>query len=257
MSPVFAGNIDVALITFYAFVLFFVGLVIHLNRESRREGFPLEDDMTGRLDSPALINDAPRPKTFRMPFGRGTRSTADYAREPVDLPATRERFPGSPYRPTGNPLTDGIGPASFANRQKVPDLDMEGHARIVPLSSIDTLWIDGKDADPRGMVVVGLDGQPGGTVTDIWVDRAERLIRYLEVAIDGVAGQHVLVPMAMSTIERRRNRIVCDALTGAQFAGAPLAPATGTITFYEEERAQAYFGGGYLYATAARQEPLI
>jgi hypothetical protein len=46
---------------------------------------------------------------------------------------------------------DGIGPAAFANRQKVPDLDMEGHARIVPLSSIDTLWIDGQDADPRGM----------------------------------------------------------------------------------------------------------
>jgi MFS family permease len=111
--------------------------------------------------------------------------------------------------------------------------------------------------DPRGMAVVGLDGQLGGTVTDIWVDRAERIIRYLEVAIDGVAGQHVLVPMAMSTIERRRNRVVCDALKAEQFAGAPLAPTTGTITLYEEERAQAYFGGGYLYATAARQEPLI
>jgi photosynthetic reaction center H subunit len=254
MSPVIAGNIDVALLTFYAFVLFFIGLVIYLNRESRREGFPLEDDMTGRLDTPALFLDA-TPKTFRLPFGRGTRSTADYAREAVDLPATRERFPGAPLRPTGNPLTDGMGPAAWANRQNVPDLDMEGHARIVPLSSTDALWIDGKDADPRGMTMIGLDGGSAGTITDIWVDRSERIIRYLEVAVDG--GQHVLVPMAMSTIERRWKRVVCDALNAAQFAGAPLAPTTGSITFYEEERAQAYFGGGYLYASLNRQEPLI
>jgi photosynthetic reaction center H subunit len=256
MSPVFAGNIDVALVTFYAFVLFFAGLVIYLNRESRREGFPLEDDVTGRLDTPALILDA-APKTFRLPFGRGTRSTADYGRDPIDLPASREQFPGAPIRPTGNPLTDGLGPAAWANRQNVPDLDMEGHARIVPLSSIDALWIDGKDADPRGMEMIGLDGTSAGKVTDIWVDRAERIIRYLEVALDGVGTGHVLVPMAMSKIERRRNRVVCDALNAAQFAGAPAVPAAGVITFYEEERAQAYFGGGYLYASRERQEPLL
>ena len=99
MSPVIAGNLDVALITFFAFVLFFIGLVVYLNRESRREGFPLEDDASGRLHSPALFNDA-SPKTFKLPFGRGTRSTADYAREPVDLPVTRERFGGSPLHPS-------------------------------------------------------------------------------------------------------------------------------------------------------------
>ena len=48
-----------------------------------------------------------------------------------------------------------------------------------------------------------------------------------------------------------------DALTADQFAGAPAANATGTITLYEEERVQAYFGGGYLYATRARQEPIL
>ena len=256
MSPVIAGNLDVALITFFAFVLFFIGLVVYLNRESRREGFPLEDDLSGRLHSPALFNDA-SPKTFKLPFGRGTRSTADYAREAVDLPVTRERFGGSPLRPTGNPLVDGIGPAAWANRANVPDLDAEGHPRIVPLSSTDALWIDGKDADPRGMAMIGVDGGLAGKVTDIWVDKAERIIRYLEVEIDGVAGQHVLVPMTMSSIDRRRIRIVCDALNAPQFAGAPAAPTTGSITFYEEERAQAYFGGGYLYATRDRQEPLL
>jgi photosynthetic reaction center H subunit len=29
------------------------------------------------------------------------------------------------------------------------------------------------------------------------------------------------------------------------------------ITFYEEERIVAYFGGGYLYANRARQEPIL
>ena len=39
--------------------------------------------------------------------------------------------------------------------------------------------------------------------------------------------------------------------------GVPRPAAAGQITFYEEERVQAYFGGGYLYATAGRQEPLL
>lgn len=256
MSPVFAGNIDVALVTFYAFVVFFAGLVVYLNRESRREGFPLEDDVTGRLDSPALIMDD-TPKLFRLPFGHGTRSTADYGRHPVNLPGVREPFSGAPLRPTGNPLTDGLGPAAWAERQHVPDLDMEGHARIVPLSTIDALWIDGKDADPRGMDMVALDNVVVGKITDIWVDRAERIIRYLEVAVAGAEARHVLVPMAMSVVQRRRNRVVCDALNAAQYAGAPGVPSGNVITFYEEERAQAYFGGGYLYATRERQEPVL
>jgi photosynthetic reaction center H subunit len=33
--------------------------------------------------------------------------------------------------------------------------------------------------------------------------------------------------------------------------------AADAITLYEEERIVAYFGGGYLYANRARQEPLI
>ena len=91
MSPVISGNIDVALIALCAFVLFFIGLVVYLNRESRREGFPLEEDFGGRLHSAALLHDASL-KTFKLPFGRGSRTTADYAREAVDLPVSRERF---------------------------------------------------------------------------------------------------------------------------------------------------------------------
>lgn len=251
MSPVISGNIDVALIALCSFVLFFIGLVVYLNRESRREGFPLEEDFGGRLHSAALIHDA-SPKTFKLPFGRGSRSTANYAREAVDLPVSRERFPGSPLRPTGNPLVDGVGPAAWANRQKVPDLDVEGHPRIVPLSSTDAIWIDSRDPDPRGMKVIAAGGGVAGTVTDIWVDKADRLIRYLTV---DTGARSVLAPMAMAKVGK--GRVVIDAVTAAQFADAPAIDGPDTITFYEEERVQAYFGGGYLYATPERQEPLI
>lgn len=255
MSPVIVGNIDVALLTFYAFVLFFIGLVVHLRRENRREGFPIEDE-GGRLEGRGALLD-PSVKTFRLPFGRGTATNPTRGREAIDLPALRERFPGSPLRPTGDPLASGLGPGAWSDRAKVPDLDMEGHPRIVPLASANGIRLEPRDPNPVGMTVIGADGAVAGTVTDVWVDRADRLIRYLEVAIGGVAGQHVLAPMTMAKVDRRRNRVVVDALNASQFAGAPPAPASGTITFYEEERAQAYFGGGYLYANADRQEPWI
>lgn len=250
MSPVIVGHIDVALLTFYAFVLFFIGLVIHLRRENRREGFPIEDE-AGRLEGSGALVDA-SPKTFRLPFGRGTVTTPTKGREPIDLPATRERFPGSPLRPTGNPLTSGLGPGAYAQRADVPDLDIEGHPRIVPLSASGGLWLDSRDPNPVGMTVTGADGAVAGNVTDVWVDKADRLIRYLQVSAGAAS---VLVPMTMSKV--KRSGVVCDALTAAQFADAPAAPTNGQITFLQEEKAQAYFGGGYLYATPDRQEPWL
>ncbi len=249
MSPVFVGNIDVALVTFYAFVLFFIGLVIYLNRESRREGFPREDDLSGRIESPSLILDG-RPKRFRLPFGRDAIVARE--REPVAIAAKRERFSGAPYRPTGNPMIDGVGPAAWAERRRVPDLDMEGHPRIVPIANAHGVRLDKRDPALIGKPVFGCDGVQAGVITDVWVDRAERLIRYL--AID-IGSRVVLAPMATASV--RRAGVTIDAVTAAQFADVPAIEGTDTITFYDEERIQAYFGGGYLYATAERQEPIL
>ena len=254
MSPVIAGNIDVALLVLYAFFLFFIGLVIHLRRENRREGFPLEDE-SGRLVPSGVIPDGGL-KTFKLPFGRGTATNPARGneREAIDLPVRRERFPGSPLVPTGNPLIDGIGPAAWADRAKLPDLDMEGHPRIVPISATNGITVEKRDANPVGMTVIAADGVSAGTVTDIWVDRADRLIRYLAVDI---GTRTVLAPFVMSKVNRRRNVVVIDAITAAQFADAPVAGEGGTITLYDEDRVQAYFGGGYLYATPERSEPLL
>lgn len=247
------GQIDVAQIAFYVFVGFFICLVFYLRREDRREGYPLEDELTGAPESPFGPLAEAEAKTFKLPFDRGTASVPKHRKEKVDIAAKRfENFPGAPYWPTGNPLADGVGPASYADRAKVPDLDAHGQARIVPMSSESGISVAPASTDPRGLPVTGADGKVAGTVSDLWVDRAEHMIRYL--AIDTSMGT-VLAPMAMATVNR--SGVSIDAINAEDFAHAPKPAAAGEITRYEEERIVAYFGGGYLYANAERAEPWL
>lgn len=256
MHPTLTPGIDVALLVFYAFVLFFICLVFYLRREDRREGYPLEHEFTGRLESEGGPFLTALPKTFKLSFGRGIVTTPTQGREPVEIAARfTDRFPGAPYAPTGNPFVDGIGPAAYANRAKHPDIDMEGHPRIVPMGTALDYVIERRDPDPRGMPVLGCDGVLAGTVSELWIDRADRLIRYL--AVDLAVGGTVLVPMMMADVQRGNRRVVCDAITAAQFADAPRIEAADRITLYEEDRVLGYFGGGYLYATPDRQEPFL
>lgn len=255
LHPDLTPSIDVALLVFWAFVLFFIGLVFYLRREDRREGYPLEDEATGRVDTYGGVLHTGSTKSFLLPFGHGVVTAPTKGREPVDIAARRtDRFAGAPYAPTGNPLADGIGPAAWADRAKRPDLDMEGHPRIVPLSAAGEFWISAHDPDLIGWPVLGADGGVAGTVSDLWIDKADRLVRYLQIAGDGGPA---LVPMMMSKVDRRLRRVVCDALNAGQFAGVPRLEGADRITLYEEERVQAYFGGGYLYANANRQEPFL
>lgn len=249
------GTLDVTELVFLAFVLFFLTLIFYLRREDRREGYPLEDETTGRVDTaggPLLTATA---KSFLMPFGRGTVTTPTKGREKVDLAGVRTfRSPGAPYAPTGNPLEDGIGPAAWAERARHPDLNAEGHNRIVPIGLVAHIGVHKNDADPRGMTVIGADGKVAGMVTDLWVDNAEHVIRYLQIDAGGKA---ILAPMAMAKVKGRTRQVVIDALNAEQFAAVPVPAKADEITFYEEERIVAYFGGGYLYANRERQEPII
>ena len=89
MSPVIVGNIDVAMLCLWAFVLFFIGLVVYLNRESRREGYPLEDEVTGLVGTPKLV-DIGATKTFLLPHGQGTvTSPPSQPRDPVEIKAKK------------------------------------------------------------------------------------------------------------------------------------------------------------------------
>jgi photosynthetic reaction center H subunit len=254
-SPVFFGRMDGAELAFYVFALFFLGLVIWLQRESHREGFPLEDDRTGRKLAHDGITQVPPNKTFRMPFGEADVITPLRESEPVEIEGARRTatWNGSPIEPIGDGVGAGIGPGAAAQRRDVPDYTHEGHLRIVPIDDTQ-MTVATQDADPRGMTVLGADGDVAGIVKTLWVDRSEMMLRYLEVPVNGKA---VLVPMTMAVVNRRAKTIDCSAINAAHFAGCPTIAKPGTITRLEEEKIVAYFGGGYLYANASRSEPLL
>jgi photosynthetic reaction center H subunit len=146
-------------------------------------------------------------------------------------------------------------------RANVPDKTSHGDNRIAPLRISPAYSTDPKDAKLIGFPMVGTDGVSGGTITDIWVDRAEFLIRYLEVATlaaDGsTSGKTVLVPMTMCSVKKAQGNVQVDAVLGHQIAGAPRLASPDQITLLEEEKLVGYFGAGYLYATEARLEPVL
>ena len=257
MSNVFlGGRLDIAELVFYLFVLFFIALVFYLRREDRREGYPLEDTITGRVDSAMGPFSTSPYKVFKLPFDRGIAVNPTQGREPVDIAARRiARFGGAPYTPTGNPLADGIGPAAYAQRSNLPDLDMEGRHRIVPMSADSDFTIASRDPDPRGMMVVAADGRIVGPIVELWIDRADRLIRYIEVDVAGTGT--ALVPFGFAVVRRSSRTVEVDMLSADQFGGTPKLATPGVITRLEEERIQAYFGGGALYGLPGRTEPLV
>lgn len=256
-NVVFFGDWDLTALVTTLFVMFFVGIVIYLRREDRREGYPLEDDVSGRLEpAMGLFFFAP-PKTFIIPGReRGVTKPNDDRDRPVENARRTSRAPGSPLVPVGNPLLSGIGPASIAHRADEPNLTAHGETKIAPMRILPGFSIDDPaNADPRGWPVYGKDGVKAGTVSDVWIDRVEYMIRYLEVARE--SGGSILLPMNLSTVQKGRRRVRVDAVLGAQFADAPVLTNPEQVTFLEEERICAYFGAGYLWAEPNRSEPFL
>lgn len=249
-------HLDVAQLTLYIFWLFFAALIFYLQRETRREGYPLIREDTGKEKNSKLW--MPAPKSFRTLGGR-TVLAPDPARADNRPLKARQQIggSGSPYVPTGNPLTDCIGPSSYAERPDIPDLTFERHNRIVPMRIATGFTIADGDPDPRGMTVLGADGKTVGKVAEVWVDRSELLIRYLEIEIPGATPRRAMLPMTFASIDKVGKKIRVGALLAAQFAGVPALKSADQITFLEEEKVTAYYGGGLLYATPDRQEPLL
>jgi len=251
------GYIDVAQLTLYAFWLFFAGLIIYLRREDKREGYPLISDRSAREDVEGFPP-MPMSKVFLLPHG-GTQTSPRYEPPTPFAAVPSAPWPGSPYEPTGNPMIDAVGPASYANRADTPDLCYDDAApKIVPLRVAATYFLAGEDTDPRGMAVVGADGLVAGSVVDVWVDRSETIVRYLEVALaEPVGTGHVLLPFTFANLRPSVNEIHVKAILGGQFATVPALKNPDTVTLREEDRITGYFAGGYMYATPARAEPLL
>ena len=194
------GYIDVAQVTLYVFWAFFFGLVFWLRKEDRREGYPLESDPTGRVKDQRLpaaseSQDLPDRATAHRPSHRTSSATT----RPV---AARRvgAWPGAPLVPTGNPLVDGVGPAAWAERSTSPIRHGTTRTRSCPARTDAHYGIANGDPDPRGMAVIAADGKVAGTVTDIWVDRAEHVVRYLEVDAGTPGTGPLLVPMNLTKI---------------------------------------------------------
>jgi len=181
------GYIDVAQLVLYGFWIFFAGLIIYLRREDKREGYPLESDRSDRAPRVSVVGfpKPPEPKQFLLPHDQGTRQAPRDESFAGEITGTRTTAPwdGSPLLPTGEPMLEGVGPASYANREDVPDLTLEGNPKVVPMRVATDFIVEPDDPDPRGMAVVAADGQVAGTVKDLWVDRSEPRILFFEVQL--------------------------------------------------------------------------
>jgi photosynthetic reaction center H subunit len=166
------------------------------------------------------------------------------------------RNPGAPLEPTGNKMLSNMGPASYSNRPDRPDLTLEGLARIVPLRAAPGFHLDSHGPDPRGMNVVGGDNEIAGTVTDVWVDRAEPCARYYEVSLVNQTGS-VLLPFTCTRIKASANEVRVKSIYGRQFADVPRTARPDRVTLLEEDKIMAYYASGYMYASPERSEPLF
>jgi len=251
----FFGDFDLASAAIWMFWLFFAGLIYYLQTENMREGYPLQDD-----DGKTAQNQGPFPvpadKTFLMPDGSKLRLPSGQRGDRTDLALERtSKSNGSPFEPTGNPMADGVGPASWAPRQDVPELDHLGHAKIKPLSMLaDFKVFAGRD--PRGLAVEAGDGEIVGRIVDMWVDVPESIVRYLTVDLNPEGTGHLrLVPLTLCRIHA--NRVTVRTLFGHNFPGIPVLRRNDQVTKLEEEKVCAYYAGGTLYASPKRLGPKI
>ncbi len=250
------GNIDVAQVVLYMFWIFFAGLLFYLRREDRREGYPLLSEVDGRPMNHGIY--MPEPKTFLLADGKVVKAPNGKVDNRALNAVPLEPWSGAPLEPTGNPMLSAFGPGAYAERANVVDVTSHGTQRLAPLRVAGDFHIAEADSDPRGMTVLGADGEIAGTIVDLWVDRAETLIRYLEVEIGKDAtARRVLLPINFAKIDRLRRRVKVNAILASHFADVPVLQDWDQVTLLEEEKIMAYFGGGTLYAMPSRREPML
>ncbi len=255
MTGTFFGEFDLASLTLWLFYIFFAGLIIYIQRENMREGYPLEDDEGNKSSNPGVFP-LPEDKTFKLPHGRGEVTVpSGQTPERADI-ALKRVGPGNgyPLEPTGDPMLDGVGPASWAPRRDVPELDGHGHPKIVPMSAAEGFAVSA-GRDPRGLPVMAGDGEIVGKITDMWIDEPEQMVRFLEMELDSKWGSGSrLMPMTFAKI--KADRVDVHALYGKHFATIPTIASPRQVTLLEEDKVAGYFGGGKLYA-GNRQEPKL
>jgi photosynthetic reaction center H subunit len=251
------GYFDVAQITLYGFWIFFAGVVFYCRREDKREGYPLVPEMPNGREVVEGFPPTPKPKVFNL--GSDVPHPSREPERPIAAIATSP-YPGSPLVPTGNPMIDGVGPAAWGMRSTEPEVTFEDRMpKIVPLRVARDFFVATEDPNPIGMPVVAGDNLVAGTVVDVWVDRAEAMIRYLEAEIPLTVGtRRAMIPMNLAKVTGgKRPRVRVRSILAFQFASVPVLASPDQITLREEDMVMGYFGGGTLYAKPSREEPLL
>jgi len=112
--------IDIAALSLYAFYAFFLGLVFWLNRESKREGYPLvsEDPSKPWRGGIEGFPGVPPPKVFLLPHGGTATTNQPDGRDLTGLLAPIDRGQGAPLEATGDAMRDGVGAASWVARSR-------------------------------------------------------------------------------------------------------------------------------------------
>ncbi len=250
-----SNQIDIPTLASWAFVFFFVALVFWLQRESKREGYPLKASpfttelMDGFPPPPA------QPLTYILNEGGTTEAPHYYEQAPTSA-KPMHLFDGTPFMPLGNPLLAGIGPGSWVMKKDVPALTERGDLLLQPLSALHEWSIQKGDADPRGMLVYDWRWTEVGRVAEVWIDRGIKIVRMLEVETNGdVHAGRVLVPIYHTEIREKARRIRVTALWAHQFADVPMPAKPDMITGQEEERLNAYYSAGLFYRNDPATSP--
>lgn len=248
--------IDVAQLVLYAFWIFFAALIWYLIKENKREGYPLVTNRPG--ERPTGLVPVPSPKTFLLPNGK-TKSVP--WNEPLEVLNARQSAPweGAPIMPLGNPMQDGLGPASYTQRDNEPEKMPEGEDRIVPIRIAHGYSVASEDPDPRGAPVITLDGKTAGTVVDLWVDLADQQLVWYEADAATTPTRRVMFPATLVCVQGSGSaiKVKVASVTAQQFAEAPSLAEPNRISPREEDRLMAYFASGHLYATPQRSEPYL
>ena len=246
MIGAFTQQIDLVEVLVVAFTLFFFALVFYLQRESKREGYPLEEEIATLPHAIVGFPDVPPPKTYKLLEGGTVTLPQEYARRELHV-QPREHHSGAPLYPTDDAMRAGVGPGAYTLRRNTPFLLRDGTPAIKPMRLMHEHKLLDPDMDPRGRRVIGSDMAQAGVVVDFWYDDESKIVRYLEVELIGSTALR-LVPIFYATIRRGTSYLRINCCTGAQVANAPVTRHPEQITAREEDVINGFYAAGPIYS---------
>ena len=194
-------------------------------------------------------------KTFVLPHGRGTVTVPTMTPAGRDVAMRKTAVAnGYPFEPTGDPMEDGVGPASWAPRRDVPELDGHGHPKIVPIGRQARLP---RQRGPRPAGAGGARrrrGRVAGTVTDMWIDAPEQHVRYIEMQVP--EGSKHLIPIQLARIFETEVEGEGASQEALRAHSADQVRQPGDVAGGGQDLGFSW-GGGKLYAAMDRQEPQL